>query len=131
MLRYGMSIQVRRQAQILVGVNGCYVTEFFSHFGCCMGMVRTEVQRALCEREKEDTIFVRMSLSSGWVTLLHAVLACTGDMQECLMCEESSRRSLACVCVSRVDGECTLCVVRVWPARLARGRRPLCDCCCR
>ena len=71
MLRYGMSIQVRRQAQILVGVNGCYVTEFFSHFGCCMGIVRTEVQRVLCEREKEDTIFVSMSLSSGWVTLLH------------------------------------------------------------
>ena len=55
-----------------MGVNGCYVKDFFPRFERRMGIARTEVQRAMYVRGKqEDTIFVRMSFSSGWVTILH------------------------------------------------------------
>ena len=33
MLRYGVSILFRLSAQNLVGVNGCYVKDFFPRFG--------------------------------------------------------------------------------------------------
>ena len=83
MLRFEMSILFRRCAQKLVSVNGCYVTEFFSHFGCRMGIARTEVQRVMCVSEKGDMISVCVSFYIMDMLHSYKVLAYPGSILYC------------------------------------------------
>ena len=65
-----MPILFRRRAQNLVGVNGCYVKDFFSRFGRRMGIARTEIQRAMYVSEKGDMTLVLVSFYYGYVNTL-------------------------------------------------------------
>ena len=75
-----MSILFRQRAQILVGVNGCYVTEFFSHFGCYMGIARINIQCVICACKNGGTILVRVSFyyvyASPLVRCWRALVTC-------------------------------------------------------
>ena len=75
-----MSILFRRRAQILVGVNGCYVTEFFSHFGCRMGIARTDIQCAICACKKRGHDFGPCEILLCICQSSYKVLACLGNM---------------------------------------------------